>query len=147
MPMHGILLSCLGRCPALLLEIVRETTKMDKQDCWSFTCYLFLTLGSSSKCSQLKSFPYVLPWQMFIWTGSTGSTSFSWGRSTHYSDRLHHFSVKIPRYYKNTYVNSFFPHTVRFCNSLPIECFPLSHDLNGFNSRINRHLLTVGSFF
>ena len=31
-------------------------------------------------------------------------------------------------------------------NSLPIECFPLTYNLNGFNSRINRHLLTVGSF-
>ena len=29
---------------------------------------------------------------------------------------------------------------------LPIECFPLTYDLYGFKSRINRHLLTVGSF-
>ena len=34
---------------------------------------------------------------------------FSWGRSTHYSDRSHNFSVTIPRYYKEFYVNSFFP--------------------------------------
>ena len=26
------------------------------------------------------------------------------------------------------------------------ECFPLTYDLNGRKSRINRHLLTVGSF-
>ena len=31
-------------------------------------------------------------------------------------------------------------------NSLAIECFPLTYNLNGFKSRINRHLLTVGSF-
>ena len=31
-------------------------------------------------------------------------------------------------------------------NCLPIECFPLTYDLRGFKSRINRHLLTVGSF-
>ena len=31
-------------------------------------------------------------------------------------------------------------------NSLPIEWFPLTYDLSGFKSRINRHLLTVGSF-
>ena len=31
-------------------------------------------------------------------------------------------------------------------NSLPIECFPLTYDLNGFKSRINRHLLNVGFF-
>ena len=27
-----------------------------------------------------------------------------------------------------------------------IECFPLTYGLNGFNSRINRHFLTVGCF-
>ena len=26
------------------------------------------------------------------------------------------------------------------------ECFPSTYDLNSFKSRINRHLLTVGSF-
>ena len=67
-------------------------------------------------------------------------------RSTRYSDRLHDFSVTIPRCYKNVYVNSFFPRTARLRNSLPIECFPLTYDLSGFKSRINRHLLTVGSF-
>ena len=35
--------------------------------------------------------------------------------------------------------------TSRLWNSLLIECFPLTY-LNGFKSRINRHLLTVGSF-
>ena len=63
---------------------------------------------------------------------------YSRGRSTRYSDRLHDFSVTIPRCYKDVYVNSFFP--------LPIECFPLTYDLSGFKYRINRCLLTVGSF-
>ena len=71
---------------------------------------------------------------------------FSRVRSTRYSDRLHDFSVTIPRCYKDVYVNSFFPRTARISNSLPRECFPLTYDLSGFNSRINRHLLTVGSF-
>ena len=31
-------------------------------------------------------------------------------------------------------------------NSLPIECFPLTYDLNGFKSITNRHFLTVCSF-
>ena len=31
-------------------------------------------------------------------------------------------------------------------NFLPIKCFPLTYDLNGFKSRINRHLLIVDSF-
>ena len=71
---------------------------------------------------------------------------FSRGRSTRYSDRLHDFYVTIQRYYKDFYVNSFFPRTARLWYSLPIECFPLTYNLNGFKSRINRHLLTVGSF-
>ena len=71
---------------------------------------------------------------------------FSRRRSTRYSDKLHDFSVTIPRCYKDVYVNSFFPCTVRLWNSLPIECFPLTYNLSGFMSRINIHLLTVGSF-
>ena len=38
---------------------------------------------------------------------------YSRGRSTRYSDRLHDFSVTIPRCYKDFYVNSFFPCTAR----------------------------------
>ena len=71
---------------------------------------------------------------------------YSQGRSTRYSDRLHDFSVTIPRSYKDVYVNRFFPRTAKLWNSLPIECFPLTYDLNGFKSRINRYLLTVVSF-
>ena len=74
-----------------------------------------------------------------------------------YSDRLHDFSVAIPRCYKDVYVRSFFPRTAKPWNCLPLECFPLIYDLSdvksrinrhvfGFNSTINRHLLAVGSF-
>ena len=72
--------------------------------------------------------------------------SYSRGSSTCYSDRLHDFSVTIPRCYKDIYVNSFFPCTAKLWNSLPIECLSLTYDLIGFKSRINRRLLTVGSF-
>ena len=68
---------------------------------------------------------------------------FSRGRSTRYSDRLHDFSVTIPRCYKDVYVNSFFPRTARLWNSLTIERFPLTYHLNVIKSRINRQL---GSF-
>ena len=71
---------------------------------------------------------------------------FSQGNSTCYSDRLHDVSVTIPRCYQDVYANSFFPRTAGLRNSLPTECFPLTYNLNGFKSRINRHLLTVGSF-
>ena len=50
---------------------------------------------------------------------------FSRERSTRYSDRLHDFSVTIPRCYKDVYVNSFFLHTARLWNCLPIQCLPL----------------------
>ena len=63
---------------------------------------------------------------------------YSRGRSTCYFDRLHDFSVTIPRCYKDVYFHSFFPRTARIWNSLPIELFPLTYDLNGFKSSIKR---------
>ena len=36
--------------------------------------------------------------------------------------------------------------TARLWNSLLIECCPLTYNLNGFKSRINRQLLNIGSF-
>ena len=58
--------------------------------------------------------------------------------------------LDIPRYflrcYKDVIVNSFFPCTARLWNSLPIECFTFTYDLNGFKSRINRHIFILGSF-
>ena len=77
---------------------------------------------------------------MFIWTGTL---PYYRGRTTLYSDRYHYFSVSIPGCYKNVYFNSFFPSTERLWNSLSIEIFPLSYDLNGFKCRIKTHLLTV----
>ena len=71
---------------------------------------------------------------------------YSRGKATRCSNRLHDFSVTIPRSYKDVYVNSFFPPTARFWNSLPLECFPLTYDLSGCKSRINRLLLTIGSY-
>ena len=83
---------------------------------------------------------------MFIELAELVPLSYSQGRATRYPDSLHDFSVTILRCCKDVYVNSFFPRTARPWNSLPIECFPLTYDLSGFKSRINRHLLTVGSF-
>ena len=41
----------------------------------------------------------------------------------------------------------YLPCTPRFWNTLPIECFTLTYNLNSFKARINRHLLTVCRFF
>ena len=75
--------------------------------------------------------------------------TYSRGRSICYSDRLHDFSITIPRCYKEVYVNSFFPRTAKFWDSLPISLlltFDLNGFLNGFKFRINRHFLSVDSF-
>ena len=56
---------------------------------------------------------------------------FSQRRSTRYSDRFHDFSVTILRCYKDVYANSFFPPIASLWNSLPIDFFPLTCDLNG----------------
>ena len=68
----------------------------------------------------------------------------SYFRSNRYSDRLHDFSVTIG--VARMYVDSFFTRTTKLWNSLPIESFALAYDLNGFRSRINGHLPSVGSF-
>ena len=71
---------------------------------------------------------------------------YSHGRPYHYFDRIHDFSITIPRNYKDVYASSFFPHMARFWNLLSVECFSLIYGLNGFKFRINRHFLTVTSF-
>ena len=58
----------------------------------------------------------------------------SYGRSTHYFERLHDLSFTIPICYKNLFVNSFFPRIVSLQNSLPAECFHLTYYLNGTES-------------
>ena len=132
-----------GLVSLVVLGIVRQTTETNMQNCWSFTheplahhrnvaslslFYRYYFGRCSSELAQLVPLP------------------FSRGRSTYYSDRFHDFCVTIRRCYKDVYVNSFFPRTARLWNSLPIKCFPLTYDLSGFKSRINKHLLTAGSF-
>ena len=63
---------------------------------------------------------------------------YSRGKSSRYSDRLHDFSVTVPRCYKVVCVYSL---TLEFS-----ECFPLSYDLNSFTARVNRHFNYI-SFF
>ena len=53
---------------------------------------------------------------------------------------LYGFSVNIPRCYKDDYVSSLFPPTIRPSNFLLVEYFPLTYDLNCIKSRVNRHL-------
>ena len=91
-----------------LLGIERQATKMNMQNCWSFSCCFSWTLGSSSKCGQLSLFYRYYFGRCSSELAQLVLFSFSRGRSTCYFDRLHNFSVTIPRCYKGVYVNSFF---------------------------------------
>ena len=61
---------------------------------------------------------------------------YSSERSPHYSNTLHCFSVTIPRCYQDVYVNSF----SSLWNSLPPERFPLTYNLKGLKSKVNRQI-------
>ena len=76
------------------------------------TSYRYYFGRCSSELAQLVPIPY------------------SWGKSTCYSDKLHDFSVTIPRCFKDFYVSIFFPRIARFWNSLPTVCFPLTYGLS-----------------
>ena len=67
------------------------------------------TLGSSSKLTSLSLFYRYYFGRCSSELAELVPLPYSRGRSTCYSDRLHDFSVTIPRCYKDIYVNSFFP--------------------------------------
>ena len=118
--MHGILLSCMGRCWYVRLLVLHLLylwnpwllIKIGITLVYLFYIYFYRCLVDVH-LNWLKWFPLY----------------YSWGRSTRYSDRLHNFSVTIPRYCKDVYVNSFFPLPAKLWNSLLIECFSLTYDL------------------
>ena len=62
---------------------------------------------------------------------------YSHVRSTHYSNRLHDFSVTIPKCHKEVYVNNFFSPTARLGNYLSEKCYSLLYDLNGLKSAVD----------
>ena len=111
-----------------------------------FTCCFSSTLGSCQNVASLSRFYRYYFSRFPSELAQLDPLSYSRGRSTRYCYRFPDFCVTIPKCYKDVYVNGFFPRTARLWNSLPIECFPLTYNLNDFKSRINRHLLTVGSF-
>ena len=144
--MYGILLSRLGWSPSCYLELL---DKLQKHICRTAGPSLAASLEPLAHRRNLASLG--LFYRNYFGRCSSELAQlvplpYSRGRSTCYSDRLHDFSATIPTCYKDVYVNSFFPRTARLWNSLPTECFPLTSNLNGFKSRINRHPLTVGSF-
>ena len=142
--MYGILLSRLwAGAPSCYLDLL---DKLQKRICR----IIGPTLEPLAHCQNVASLSLFYRYYFGRCSSELAQLAqlpFSHGRSTHYSERLRDFSVSIPRCYKDVYINSFFPCTAKLWNSLPIECFPLTYDLSGCkSSRINRHLLTVGSF-
>ena len=109
--MHEILLSCWTAGPSLLASLEPLAHRQNVASLSLFYGYYFG--GCLSELVELVPLPY------------------SRGRCTRYSDRLHDFSVTIPRFCKVIFVSSFFLGTARLWNSLPIECFPLTYDQNG----------------
>ena len=116
------------------------------QDCQTFTCHLsqhlaqfwnVSFLGFSIGINLVDVHLDWLNWSHFLFPNG--------GLIVILTDSIVWFFVTIPRCYKDIYGNSFFHRTARLWNSLPIECFSLTYDPNGFNFRINTHRLTVGS--
>ena len=143
MPMYGILLSRLGWCTQLLLGF---SDKLQKRICRIVSPSLAASLEPLAHRQNVASLSLFYrhyfgrcSWEL----AQLVPLPFPRERSTRYYVRLHDFSVTIPRYYKDVCVNSFFLRIARLWNSLPIECFPLTYDLSGFKSKINRHLLTL----
>ena len=111
--------------------------KLQKLICWTIGPSLAISLESLAHHQNVVSpFYRSYPGRCSSQLAKRVAFPYSQERFTCYSDR----------YYKDVFVNSFFPHTARVWNSLPLECFLLTYDLNGFKSGSNRHLLTVGSF-
>ena len=117
--------------------------KLQKQTCRTVGPSLATSLEPLAHCQNVASLRFFYKYYFGRCSSELALLvllPFSRGRSTCYFDRLHDFSVTIPRCYNDVHVNSFIPRTARLWNSLPIECFPLIYDLNYFKSRINRHL-------
>ena len=113
--MYGILLSCLGWFPKLLLRIVRQATK-----------WICRTVGPSIAApveplahrqnvaiSRLSCRYYFGRFSSEL--APLVPLPFSQGRSNCYPVRLHDFSVTIARCYKDVYVNSFFLDSIILC--------------------------------
>ena len=140
---NGILLSCALSYYFELLD------KLQKQICTTVGPSLATSLEPLSYCWNVASLSLFYRFYFGRYSFQLAQLvplPFFQERSTRYSDRLHEFSVTITRCHIDVYINSFFPGTARIWNSLPVECFCLTNDLNGLKSILNRHLLTVGPF-
>ena len=131
--MYGILLSRLGWCPSCYLNLLDKLQKRISRIIGPSLTASLEPLAHRRNVASLSFFYRYYFSRCSSELAQLVPLPFSQGRSTHYSDRLHDFSVTISRSFKDVYVNTFFPRTARLWNSPLIECFPLTYNLNGFN--------------
>ena len=107
--MYGVLLSCLGWCPSCYLELLDE---LQKRICRTVDPSLAASLEPLAYRRNVASLSLFYRYYFGRCSSELAQLvplPFPRGRSTRYCDRLHDFSVIIPRCYKDVYVNSFFP--------------------------------------
>lgn len=73
--------------------------------------------------------------------------SYSRERYSCYFDRLHDFTAIIPKQNDDNCVYSSFLCAAKLWNFFPVECFPLTYDLNSFRSTVTGHLSFLGHFY
>ena len=108
--MHGIAWTGASNCYLELLD------KLQKRICMTVGPSLAASLEPLAHCRNVASLSLLCRYYFGRCSSELAELvplPYSRGRSTRYSDRLHDFSVTIPRCFKDVYVNSFFPHTTR----------------------------------
>ena len=130
--MYGILFHVWAGAPSCYLELLNKQQKWIGRTVGSSLAASLEPLAQPRNVASLSLFCRYYFDRCLSELAQLVPLPYSQGRSTLYSDRLHYFSVTIPRCYKDVYDNSFFPCTARLWNSLPIEYFPLTYDLSDF---------------
>ena len=101
MPMYGILLSRLGWCPDVTPSCYLEwLDKLQKRICRTIGPSLAVSLeplAQGQNVTSLSLFYRYYCGRCSSQLAQLASLPFSRERSTHYSDRLHDFSITIPR--------------------------------------------------
>ena len=112
---------------------------------WNFQNYHILDIVTiwqilinfwDCSCPGLHHLTWNGPFSKFWFSGSTGKRAKTDPIKQKILSNVLHISEP---YIMSVTISTCY--TARLWNSLPVECFPLTYDLSGFKSRINRHLL------